>query len=53
MSVGAGGVFAGSVGEIKEKRDFSVRRPTVLQEQNGKKKSTCSVRNDGGGWAVR
>jgi hypothetical protein len=27
-------------------RDFSLRRPTLLQEQKGKKKSACSVRND-------
>jgi len=34
--------------EPRRKRDFSLRRPTLLQEQKGKKKSACSVRNDGG-----
>ena len=32
--------------EIEEKRDSSLRRPTLSQERKGKKKSTCSVRND-------
>jgi hypothetical protein len=50
LGVDAGdGVFVRLAGEIEEKRDFSLRRPTVLREQNGKKKSACSVRNDGGG----
>src|SRR2546425_866522 len=31
----------------KEERDFSLRRPTLSQERKGKKKSACSVRNDG------
>src|SRR5260370_6944942 len=31
----------------KRKRDFSLRRPTASQERSGKKKSACSVRNDG------
>src|SRR5258707_7063967 len=29
------------------KRDFSLRRPTASQERSAKKKSACSVRNDG------
>src|SRR5216683_1475595 len=31
----------------KRKRDFSLRRPTASQERSWKKKSACSVRNDG------
>src|SRR5712692_3816159 len=31
----------------RRKRDFSLRRPTHLQEQMRKKKSACSDRNDG------
>jgi hypothetical protein len=31
----------------ENERDFSLRRPTFLQEQKGKKKSACCVRNDG------
>jgi hypothetical protein len=34
----------------KRKRDFSLRKPTALQERSGKKKSARSVRNDG--WAL-
>src|SRR5260370_42500483 len=45
----------------EEKRDFiprnsrdgaevSLHRPTVSQERNGKKKSSCSARNDRVGW---
>jgi hypothetical protein len=30
----------------KEKRDSSLRRPTLSQERKRKKKSACSVRND-------
>jgi hypothetical protein len=30
----------------KEKRDFSLRRPTDSQERIGRKESACSVRND-------
>src|SRR5712664_1270721 len=33
--------------ESEEKRDFSLRRPTLSQERKRKKKSACSVRNDG------
>src|SRR5437879_13578626 len=33
------------------KRDFSLRRPTHSQERMRKKKSVCSVRNDGVGGA--
>jgi hypothetical protein len=33
----------------KEKRDSSLRRPTHSQERMRKKKSACSVRNDGSG----
>jgi hypothetical protein len=33
----------------KRQRDFSLRRPTLSQERKRKKKSACSVRNDGGG----
>jgi hypothetical protein len=37
----------------KRKRDFSLRKPTLSQERKGKKKSACSVRNDGGGrWSA-
>jgi hypothetical protein len=32
---------------IEEKRDFSLRRPTTLQEQGWKRKLACFVRNDG------
>src|SRR5713101_2313358 len=31
----------------KEQRDSSLRRPTLSQERKRKKKSACSVRNDG------
>ena len=34
----------------KEKRDSSLRRPTLSQERKRKKKSACSVRNDGRVW---
>jgi hypothetical protein len=35
----------------KEKRDFSLRRPTASQEAKREDKaSACSVRNDNGGW---
>jgi len=34
----------------EENRDFSLRRPTHSQERMRKKKSACSVRNDGWGW---
>ena len=34
-------------GGEKRKRDFSLRRPTHSQERMRKKKSACSVRNDG------
>jgi hypothetical protein len=46
-------VVAGAGGQIpsplqrQEKRDFSLRRPTLSQERKRKKKSACSVRNDG------
>ena len=33
--------------EKKEKRDFSLRRPTHSLERMRKKKSVCFVRNDG------
>jgi hypothetical protein len=33
----------------RKKKDFSLRRPTLSQERKRKKKSACSVRNDGGG----
>jgi len=36
----------------KEKRDSSLRRPTDSQERKQKKKSACSVRNDGGAYRV-
>ncbi len=39
--------------EPKRKRDFSLRRPTASQERKRKKKSACSVRNDGGGREAR
>jgi hypothetical protein len=40
-------------GRREEKRDFSLRRPTHSQERMRKKKSACSVRNDGwAGWPV-
>jgi len=32
----------------KEKRDFSLRRPTFSRERKRRKKSACSIRNDGG-----
>ncbi len=32
---------------VEERRDFSLRRPTHSQERMRKKKSACSVRNDG------
>jgi len=35
----------GSAGEIKQKRDFSLRKPIDLRERDGKRKSACSVRN--------
>jgi hypothetical protein len=35
------------ISHAEEQRDFSLRRPTFLQEQKVKKKSACSVRNDG------
>jgi putative endonuclease len=34
-------------GRWKTKRDFSLRKPTAPQERGEKKKSACSVRNDG------
>jgi hypothetical protein len=37
----------------KEKRDSSLRRPTHSQERMRKKKSACSVRNDGSGGGMR
>src|SRR5216684_5691513 len=39
------GGCGGATGQ--EKRDFSLRRPTLSQERKRKKKSACSVRNDG------
>src|SRR3989442_12777982 len=39
--------FRRSRDRSKEERDFSLRRPTLSQERKGKKKSACSVRNDG------
>src|SRR5712692_5311750 len=41
--------FITSAGRRKRKRDFTLRRPTASQERSGKKKSACSVRNDGVG----
>jgi len=37
-----------NVSSVKAKRDFSLRRPTHSQERKRKRKSACSVRNDGG-----
>src|SRR6266446_2492076 len=36
----------------QEKRDFSLRGPTHSQERMRKKKSACSVRNDGGAFGI-
>jgi len=36
----------------QEKRDFSLRRPTLSQERMRKKKSACFVRNDGGAFGI-
>src|SRR5260370_39390853 len=52
-----------ALGPRKSKRDFSLRKPTAssrktirdaksAQERSGKKKSACSVRNDGRAWAA-